>query len=238
MFLEGPKSRKREFIFLIEIFWEFIKGFRIFHFLGPCVTVFGSARFKEDHEYYKMARDIGARLVNIGFTVMTGGGPGIMEAANRGAKDAGGKSVGCNIELPFEQDPNPYMDKWFTFKYFFIRKVLLLKYSYAFIVMPGGAGTMDELFETLTLIQTKKISDFPVVIIGKAYWKNMLELLDDFVKNKTISPEDMKLFIVTDSVDEAIEHIEKFAIEKYKLVKKNYSPVKIFGEKKSFQFPE
>ncbi len=185
-----------------------------------------------------MARDIGARLVNIGFTVMTGGGPGIMEAANRGAKDAGGKSVGCNIELPFEQDPNPYMDKWFTFKYFFIRKVLLLKYSYAFIVMPGGAGTMDELFETLTLIQTKKISDFPVVIIGKAYWKNMLELLDDFVKNKTISPEDMKLFIVTDSVDEAIEHIEKFAIEKYKLVKKNYSPVKIFGEKKSFQFPE
>lgn len=238
IFLEGPKSRKREFIFIIEIFCEFIKGFRIFHFLGPCVTVFGSARFKDDHEYYKMAREIGARLVKIGFTVMTGGGPGIMEAANRGAKEAGGKSVGCNIELPFEQDPNPYMDKWFTFKYFFVRKVLLLKYSYAFIVMPGGAGTMDELFETLTLIQTKKISDFPVVIIGKKYWQNMLELLDDFVKNKTISPDDLKLFIVTDSVDEAIEHIEKFAIEKYKLVKKNYSPIKIFGEKKSFQFPE
>jgi len=162
---------------------------------------------------------------------MTGGGPGIMEAANRGAREAGGKSVGCNIELPFEQEPNPYMDKWVTFKYFFVRKFLLMKYSYAYVVMPGGAGTMDELFETLTLIQTKKISDFPVVIMGKEYWLNLYELLEDFVKNKTISSEDMKLFILTDSVDEAMDHIEKNAVERYKLIKKKYNPLSFFGEK-------
>lgn len=238
IFLEGPKSRKRELIFIVELLCEFIKGFRVFHFLGPCVTVFGSARFKEDHKYYKLARELGGRLTEIGFTVMTGGGPGIMEAANRGAKEAGGRSVGCNIELSFEQKPNPYMDKWFTFKYFFVRKVLLVKYSYAFVVMPGGAGTMDELFETLTLIQTKKISDFPVVIMGKDYWKDLTELLEDFVKYKTISPEDLKLFIMTDSVDDAIAHIEKFAIEKYKLVRKKMSPIKLLGEKTHAQFPE
>ena len=149
-----------------------------------------------------------------------------MEAANRGAREAGGASVGCNIKLEFEQDPNPYMDKWVTFKYFFVRKVLLMKYSYAFVVMPGGAGTMDELFGALTLIQTKKISDFPVVIMGKEYWKNLTELLDDFVKNKTISEEDLKLFILTDSVDEAIDHINKNTLDKYKLKKKKYQPAK------------
>lgn len=202
------------------------------------MTVFGSARFKEDHIYYEKAREIGARLTKIGFTVMTGGGPGIMEAANRGAKEAGGRSVGCNIELPFEQDPNPYMDKCVTFKYFFIRKVLMLKYSYAFVVMPGGAGTMDELFETLTLIQTEKISDFPVVIMGKEYWKNLTELLEDFVKNKTISPEDLKLFILTDSVDDAIAHIEKCAVERYKLIKKKFNPIKFFGEKYNGMLPK
>ncbi|HAY34712.1 MAG TPA: TIGR00730 family Rossman fold protein, partial [Bacteroidetes bacterium] len=164
--------------------------------------------------------------------------PGIMEAANRGAKEAGGRSVGCNIELEFEQDPNPYMDKWITFKYFFVRKVLLLKYSYAFVVMPGGAGTMDELFETLTLIQTKKISGFPVVIMGKDYWKNLTELLEDFVKNKTISPEDLKLFILTDSVEDAIAHIQKSAVEKYKLVRKKYNPLKFLGEKLNGCIPE
>ena len=153
-----------------------------------------------------------------------------MEAANKGAKEAGGKSVGCNIELAFEQDHNPYMDKWVTFKYFFVRKTILMKYSYAFVVMPGGAGTMDELFEALTLIQTKKISDFPVVIIGREYWKNLIELMDDFVIQKTISAEDLKLFIVTDSVDEAIEHIQKNAVDKYKLVKRKYNPSKMLGE--------
>ena len=229
-FLEGPRSRWEEFKFTIEVLLEFIKGFRAFHFVGPCVTVFGSARTPDEHHFYGLAYDIGKRLSEIGFTVMTGGGPGIMEAANKGAKDAGGRSVGCNIELPFEQDPNPYMDKWVTFKYFFVRKTILMKYSYAFIVMPGGAGTMDELFEALTLIQTKKISDFPVVIFGREYWKNLIELLDDFVAQKTISEEDLKLFIVTDSVDEAIEHIQKNAVDKYKLVKKTYKPSKIFAE--------
>lgn len=230
-FLEGPRSRFEEFKFTIQVLLEFMKGFRVFHFVGPCVTVFGSARIPNEHKFYEIAYNLGKRLSQIGFTVMTGGGPGIMEAANKGAKDAGGKSVGCNIMLPFEQDPNPYMDKWVTFKYFFVRKVLLMKYSYAFIVMPGGAGTMDELFEALTLIQTKKISNFPVVIIGKEYWKNLIELLEDFVKQKTISEEDLKLFFLTDSVDEAIEHIEKNTIDKYKLVKKIYKPSKLFGER-------
>ncbi len=230
-FLEGPRSRWEEFKFTIEVLFEFIKGFRAFHFVGPCVTVFGSARIPNEHYYYSIAYDIGRRLSQIGFTVMTGGGPGIMEAANKGAKDAGGRSVGCNIELPFEQMPNSYMDKWVTFKYFFVRKVLLMKYSYAYVVMPGGAGTMDELFEALTLIQTKKISDFPVVIIGREYWKNLIELLDDFVAQKTISAEDLKLFIVTDSVDEAIEHIQKNAVDKYKLVKRVYRPSKFLSER-------
>jgi len=231
-FLEGPRSRTKELFFTVEVLFEFIKGFRAFHFVGPCVTVFGSARTPNEHTFYEMAYNIGKRLSEIGFTVMTGGGPGIMEAANKGAKDAGGNSVGCNIELDFEQDPNPYMDKWVTFKYFFVRKVLLMKYSYAFVVMPGGAGTMDELFETLTLIQTKKISGFPVVLIGKDYWKNLTELLDDFVKNNTISEADLKLFILTDSVDEAIEHIQKNTIDKYSLKKKKklFKHSKILGE--------
>lgn len=230
-FLEGPKSRTEEFLFTVRVLLEFIKGFRAFHFIGPCVTVFGSARFKDDHIHYSTARTLGRKIAGLGFTVMTGGGPGIMEAANRGAKEAGGRSVGCNIELEFEQYPNPYMDKWVTFKYFFVRKTLLIKYSYAFVVMPGGSGTMDELFETITLIQTKKISDFPVVIMGTDYWKNLKELMDDFVKNKTISEEDLKLFILTDSVDEAIEHIRKYAVEKFRLEKKKYKPVKFLGEK-------
>lgn len=230
-FLEGPRSRWEEFRFTIEVLFEFVKGFRALHFAGPCVTVFGSARIPAGHIFYEKAYLTGKKLSESGFTVMTGGGPGIMEAANKGAKEAGGISVGCNIELEFEQEPNPYMDKCVSFKYFFIRKVLLMKYSYAFVVMPGGAGTMDELFETLTLIQTKKISGFPVVIMGKDYWKNLTELLDDFVKNKTISENDLKLFILTDSVDEAVEHIKKNTIEKFNLVKRNYKPSKLLGEK-------
>ncbi|HMQ69273.1 MAG TPA: TIGR00730 family Rossman fold protein [Ignavibacteria bacterium] len=229
-FLEGPRSRWEEFKFTVSVMLEFIKGFRAFHFVGPCVTVFGSARTPDEHEHYDQAYQIGKRLSNIGFTIMTGGGPGIMEAANKGARDAGGPSVGCNIELPFEQEHNPYMDKWVTFKYFFVRKVLLMKYSYAYVVMPGGAGTMDELFETLTLIQTKKISDFPIVIMGVEYWKNLIELLDDFVAKKTISADDLKLFIVTDSIDEAVEHIQNNTLEKYHLVKKKFRPFGFFGE--------
>ena len=149
---------------------DFIRGFRALHFVGPCVTVFGSARFDEHHRYYAMAREVGGALAGLGFTVMTGGGPGVMEAANRGAREAGGRSVGCNIELPFEQEPNPYLDRWVTTEYFWVRKVLLFKYSYAFIVLPGGFGTLDELTEALTLIQTRKILQFPVVLMGRDYW--------------------------------------------------------------------
>ncbi|HEY1270011.1 MAG TPA: TIGR00730 family Rossman fold protein, partial [Candidatus Binatia bacterium] len=160
-FLYGPQERSRELVRAIKIFCEFMRGFRTLHFVGPCVTVFGSARFRDDHEYYRMARDVGARLARAGFTVMTGGGPGIMEAANRGAKEAGGRSIGCNIELPEEQKPNPYLDKWITFRHFYVRKVMLVKYSYAFVALPGGFGTLDEIFETAVLIQTGKIKEFP-----------------------------------------------------------------------------
>src|SRR5204862_3346994 len=151
---------------VVRIMREFIRGFRLLHFVGPCVAVFGSARFKEDHPYYDLARQVGRALSRLGFTVMTGGGPGIMEAANRGAKEAGGPSVGCNVELPHEQKPNQYLDRWVTLRYFFVRKTLLVKYSYAFVIMPGGAGTLDEVFEALTLIQTGKIRDFPIDVLG------------------------------------------------------------------------
>ncbi len=167
--LEGPHSRLDEFITLLRVTRDFLRGFRVLHFVGPCVTVFGSARAKPGDANYELARAVGAAIARLGFTVMTGGGPGIMEAANRGAKEAGGRSVGCNIQLPFEQAPNPYLDRSVTMHYFFVRKALLIKYSYAFVVMPGGAGTLDELFEALTLIQTGKIKNFPIVIMGTEY---------------------------------------------------------------------
>src|SRR6478736_6477141 len=170
-FLAGPHSRGSELRFAMRVFREFIRGFRNLHFVGPCVTVFGSARFAEDHPYYVAAREVGRLLAQRGFTVMTGGGPGVMEAANRGAKEAGGASVGCNIELPQEQQPNPYLDRWIECRYFFVRKVLLFKYSYAFIALPGGLGTLDELTEALTLVQTGKIQKFPVVLMGTDYWQ-------------------------------------------------------------------
>ena len=217
IFLEGPQTRKWEFWSLLCILWEFIRGFRVLHFVGPCVTVFGSARFKQDHPFYAMAREVGSRLSGIGFTVMTGGGPGIMEAANRGAKEAGGISVGCNIVLPQEQAANPYLDHVVTFRYFFVRKVMLVKYSYAFVVMPGGVGTMDEMFEALTLIQTRKILEFPVVLMGVEYWQPLLDLLKRMVEATTISAEDLNLVMVTDSIDEAMAHIQKHAIEKFGL---------------------
>lgn len=229
-FLEGPKSRGSETIMVFRILAEFIRGFRHLHFAGPCVTVFGSARFKEDHPYYQLARKVGAALSNLGFTVMTGGGPGIMEAANRGAKEAGGQSIGCNITLPFEQKPSPYLDKMVEFRYFFIRKVMLVKYSYAFIVMPGGVGTMDELFEALTLIQTHKIKDFPIVLMGKDYYYELYDFLEEMVRQKTISPEDLNLLMLTDSVEEAMAHIEQHAVEKFEL-KRVPKPIRILGEK-------
>lgn len=216
-FLEGPRSRRRELLFSFKVFFEFLKGFRALHFVGPCVTVFGSARFNEDHFYYREAAKMGAEISKIGFTVITGGGPGIMEAANKGAFEAGGRSVGCNIVLPHEQHENPYVQKSVEFRYFFVRKTLLLKYSYAFVIMPGGWGTMDELFEALTLIQTGKMQEFPVIIFGKEYWKNLIELIDDMVNKQTVSPEDLRHLLITDSVEESIEHIKKFSIKKFGL---------------------
>src|ERR687897_1163891 len=197
--LEGPHSRIRELLLLARAGRDFVRGFRALHFVGPCVTVFGSARFDEHHRYYAMAREVGAALARIGFTVMTGGGPGVMEGANRGAREAGGRSVGCNIELPFEQEPNAYLDRWVTMHYFWVRKVLLVKYSYAFVVLPGGFGTLDELTEALTLIQTRKILQFPVVLMGTAYWKPFIELLREMVTLGTVSAADLDLFLVTDA---------------------------------------
>jgi uncharacterized protein (TIGR00730 family) len=195
------------------------------------VTVFGSARFSEDHPYYVMAREVGARLARLGFTVMTGGGPGIMEAANRGAKEAGGFSVGCNIELPEEQKLNPFVGRAVTFRHFFVRKVMLVKYSYAFVVMPGGLGTLDELFESLTLIQTRKIDDFPVVLMGRDYWKPILDLMENMVAACTVDREDLSLLLVTDSVHEAMKHIETRAVQKFGLARLRRSKrLKILGE--------
>ncbi len=217
VYLEGPKSRSYEFIFSIKLWMQFIKGFRTLHFVGPCITVFGSARFKEDHIYYQKAREFGKRIAEVGFTTMTGGGPGIMEAANRGAYENGGMSVGCNIKLPFEQKVNIYVNKSITFDYFFVRKALLIKYSYAFICMPGGFGTMDEFFETLTLIQTKSITQFPVILFGKEYYKELADLMADMVKAQTINPEDLQLVLITDSVDEAMHHIRTYIMGNYKI---------------------
>ena len=217
VFLEGPKSRGYEFVFSIKVWLQFIKGFRNLHFIGPCITVFGSARFKEDHMYYKKACEFGKRIAEIGFTTMTGGGPGIMEAANRGAYENGGMSVGCNIKLPFEQKANPYLHRCITFDYFFVRKALLIKYSYAFVCMPGGFGTMDEFFETLTLIQTKSLTQFPVILFGKEFYKDLEELMGDMVKRQTINPEDLQLVLITDSVDEAMEHIRTYITGNYKI---------------------
>ena len=217
-FLEGPQPRGFELWHAVQIFAEFIRGFRALHFVGPCVTVFGSARFAETHRYYAMGRAVGARLARAGFTVMTGGGPGIMEAANRGAREVGGRSIGCNIELPHEQRPNAYLDRWVTFRHFFIRKVMLVKYSYAFVALPGGLGTLDEVFETATLIQTGKIQQFPLILMGRDHWVPMLAFLRDrLVAERTVDPEDVERFIVTDSPEEAVELITQTALARFGL---------------------
>lgn len=200
-FVQGPLSRLKELIFAFRVFYNFIRAFRIMHFVGPCVTVFGSARFTNESQHYKNAEKIGAELSKMGFTVMTDGGPGIMETANKGAFEAGGYSVGCNIVLPFEQKPNPFLHKWVDIPFFFLRKVILVKYSYAFVVMPGGIGTLDELFEALTLIQTKIIKNFPVVIFDTEYHKELCEHIHLMADRESISQADMKLLYVTDSVD-------------------------------------
>ena len=208
-FLEGPKSRLYELFWAIRIFWEFIRGLRRLHFIGPCVTVFGSARFKEGSTFYELGLETGRKLGLAGYSVMTGGGPGLMEAANRGAKEVNAFTVGCNIELPVEQAPNPYLDLWITFRYFFVRKIMLTKYSLAFIALPGGFGTLDEVFQTATLVQTGKIKNFPLVFVGVDYWTPLFE----FIKNQlayhgAIDPADMNRLFLTDSPEEAVKFIQ------------------------------
>jgi uncharacterized protein (TIGR00730 family) len=220
LYLDGPQSRSYELSFAWKVFKQILTGNRALYFVGPCITVFGSARFREDNPYYGIAREFGKRISKIGFTVMTGGGPGIMEAANRGAFENGGKSVGCNIRLPMEQQPNKYMQTWITFDYFFLRKAMLLKYSYAFIVMPGGFGTLDEMFNTLTLIQTKSLTQFPVVLFGKSYYNHLIEMIQKMINEKTIEKEDLNLLLITDDMDEAMNHINMYISSNYNLLKK------------------
>lgn len=216
-FLEGPQSRWKEFKFTVSVMVDFIRGFRVLHFAGPCVTIFGSARFKEDHIYYKQTEAIAGEIAKLGFTIMTGGGPGIMEAANKGARAVGGRSVGCNIILPHEQHFNPYLDRSVNIEHFFVRKTLLIKYSYAFIVMPGGFGTLDEFFEAITLIQTRKIHEFPIIVFDTAYHKDIIEHIERMRQEKTISEEDLELCLFTDSVPEAVKHLQVYSINKFGL---------------------
>ncbi len=218
LFLQGPKSRRFELARALRIFTELIQGFRALHFAGPCVTIFGSARFSPGHPYYELGRAVGARLAEAGFTVMTGGGPGIMEAANRGAREAGGRSIGCNIELPKEQKPNPYLDRFVTFRHFFVRKVMLVKYSYAFVALPGGFGTLDEIFETVTLIQTGKILHFPLLLMGVDFWRPLIEeLRTRMLPLGTIDPADVDLITLTDSPEEAARIARDAALRRFGL---------------------
>lgn len=198
---------------IFKIMGEFVDGFEKMAQIGPCVSVFGSARTQQDNKYYKLAEEIAFKLTKEGYGVITGGGPGIMEAGNRGAKAGGGKSVGLNIVLPFEQHPNTFIDfdKLISFNYFFVRKTIFLKYSQGFIALPGGFGTLDELFEALTLVQTNKIAHFPIVLAGKEYWTGLLDWIKStMLKEKNISPEDLNLFHVVDTADEAVRIIVDF----------------------------
>ena len=229
--LGGPRSRLREFGTIFRVTSEMLRGFRRLHFVGPCVTVFGSARVAEGSFEYDSARSVARRLGEEGFSIITGGGPGVMEAANRGARDAGVTSIGCNIRLPHEQKPNDHLDVSVDFNYFFVRKVMLVKYSYAFVVMPGGFGTMDELFEALTLIQTGKIHDFPVVVMGTAFWRDLQEQLDAMVGRGMIDRADLDLVLVTDDVEEAVRHIRTVARERFSL-RPQLRPLRALGESK------
>ena len=198
---------------IFKVMSEFVEGFEKLSQIGPCVSVFGSARTKPENPYYKMAEEIAAKLVRHGYGVITGGGPGIMEAGNKGAKEQGGKSVGLNIKLPFEQTHNIYidLDKLITFDYFFVRKVMFVKYSQGFIVMPGGFGTLDELFEAATLIQTKKIGRFPIVLVGKAYWDGLFKWVQDVIlAESNIDAEDLNLINIVDTPTEAVKVIDDF----------------------------
>ncbi len=206
--------KKEEAWRLFKIIGDFIDGFEVMPEFSPSVTVFGSARVKEGNKYYEAARELGYKLAKKGFTIVTGGGPGIMEAANRGALEAGGNSIGLNIKLPKEQKPNPYTNVTLNFNYFFARKVMLVKYATAFVLFPGGYGTLDELFETLTLIQTKKLKPFPLILYDKEHWDGLLNWLKtNIVSNEYIDEEDLNIFKIMDSIDEIVETIESFYIK-------------------------
>lgn len=198
---------------IFKIMAEFVEAFEKLAKIGPCVTIFGSARTSDNHSYYQLAEEIAFRITKEGYGVITGGGPGIMEAANKGAQRGGGKSVGLNIELPFEQESNPFIDKdkLLTFDYFFVRKVMFMKYAQGFVVLPGGFGTLDELFEALTLIQTKKIAKFPIVLVGKSYWQGLFEWIKDvMLSEKNINVDDLNIFHIVESAEDAIQIITNF----------------------------
>jgi uncharacterized protein (TIGR00730 family) len=206
--LEGAQGHWNDIVRSAEIGLEVFRGFRALRGLSDTVTVFGSARFFEDHPAYQLGREAGRALAGAGYTVMTGGGPGIMEAANRGAWDAGGYSVGCNIELHTEQIANPYLDLQLDFQHFFVRKVMLVKFSSAFVILPGGYGTLDEIFETLNLIETRKIQCFPLVIMGSEYWREMIDFMQDkLVRSGAISPEVAENLLVTDDPEEMVDYV-------------------------------
>jgi uncharacterized protein (TIGR00730 family) len=230
--LSGPSSRIKDLTTLFRICVDMLRAFRMLHFVGPCVTIFGSARVAPGSRYYEMARRMGEESSRLGFTVMTGGGPGIMQAGNQGAYEIGGRSVGVNIELPFEQHLNPYVHRSLTMRHFFTRKVVLVKYSYAFIVMPGGAGTMDEMFETMTLIQTGKLKGFPIILMGKDYWKPLVDFVYRMADEGMISPEDPELIFFTDDVEDAVAHLQRHAVRQFGLRRKPMpKPMRILGEK-------
>ena len=215
IFLEKPRSREHDLESVIRIFLEFLRGFESMEVDRPCVTVFGSARFRPKHPYYELARATGRALAEAGFAVMTGGGPGIMEAANRGAREGGGLSLGVNIQLPSEQNPNRFLDRFVEFDHFFVRKVMLLKYSCAFVVMPGGFGTMDEVFETMTLMQTGKIVRFPVIAMGMDFWMPLTGFIaGSLLRAATIGADDMALVQVTDDPQEAVRKIRSTLAER------------------------
>lgn len=204
---------------IFKIMAEFVDGYEKLSKIGPCVSIFGSARTKPEHKYYKLAEEVALKLTQSGYGVITGGGPGIMEAGNKGAAAGNGISVGLNIELPFEQHFNPWIDKDknLEFDYFFVRKVMFVKYSQGFVIMPGGFGTLDELFEAITLVQTQKIGRFPVVLVGSKFWSGLLDWIKNtLLEEGNISPEDLNLFRVVDTADEAVEHFNKF-YAKYQL---------------------
>jgi len=209
-FLAGKRNRESDLESVVRFFLEFLRGFESFDFEGPCVTVFGSARFAEGHPHYELARGVGNSLARAGYVVMTGGGPGIMEAANRGASEAGGLSLGCNIRLPREQEPNPYLDRFIEFEHFFIRKVMLVKYSCAFIVMPGGFGTLDEAFEVITLVQTGKLERFPIISMGGDFWTQLRAFARDvMLKEGVISMQDVEFIHDVATPEEALAIIQQ-----------------------------